>query len=143
MAKRQAIQSTAIHPSALRSIPSGKGGTHGDESQASLAELAYKRLYKAIEDKVFQPGMRLVEREVAERLNISRTPVREALRRLEADGLVHIAPPRGIVISHLDHQMISELYVTREALEGTAAALAARAASEAEIDFFRALRHQK
>jgi DNA-binding GntR family transcriptional regulator len=66
-------------------------------------------------------------------LEMSRTPVREALRRLEADGLLTFAPYRGMVISELDHQAVMELYSMREVLEGTAAGLAARHASDAEI----------
>ena len=70
---------------------------------------------------------------------MSRTPVREALRRLEADGLLTFAPYRGMVISELDHQAVMELYQMREVLEGTAAGLAARHASEAEIGILQDL----
>src|SRR3546814_15481594 len=74
---------------------------------------------------------------MADRLRMSRTPVREALRRLEADGLLTFAPYRGMVIAELDHQAVMELYQMREVLEGTAAGLAARHASEAEIAVLR------
>lgn|GEM_PF-1801247 len=54
-------------------------------------------------------------------LEMSRIPVREALRRLEADGLLTLAPYRGMVIFELDHQTVMELYFMRELLKGTAA----------------------
>src|SRR3546814_4608334 len=57
--------------------------------------------------------------------------------RLEADGLLTFAPYRGMVIAELDHQAVMELYQMREVLEGTAAGLAARHASEAEIAVLR------
>jgi len=63
--------------------------------------------------------------------------VREALGRLESEGLVSRAPSRGVVVAELDHGLVAELYAMREVLEGTAAALAARHASEAEIDALR------
>ncbi len=99
----------------------------------SLGEYAYERLRADIREGVLPPGSRLREKDVAERLEISRTPVREALRRLEADGFLTFEPHRGMVVVQLDHQSIMELYAMREVLEGTAAALAARHASEAEI----------
>jgi DNA-binding GntR family transcriptional regulator len=71
---------------------------------------------------------RMREAEVAGQLGISRTPVREALRRLEADGFLTFEPHRGMVVVQLDHQSVMELYAMREALEGTA-----QHACEAEI----------
>ena len=66
-------------------------------------------------------------------------PIREALGRLEAEGLVTRDPSRGMIVAELDHGLVAELYVMREVLEGTAAALAARHASDAEIDALREL----
>ncbi len=103
------------------------------QSYPSLGEYAYERLRADIRDGTLSPGSRVREKDVAERLEISRTPVREALRRLEADGFLTFEPHRGMVVVQLDHQSIMELYAMREVLEGTAAALAARHASEAEI----------
>lgn len=108
----------------------GAAGNHGTESRG---EAAYLRLKDAIQSGELKPGQRIREVEMAERLTMSRTPVREALRRLEADGLLTFAPYRGMVISELDHQAVMELYQMREVLEGTAAGLAARHASEAEV----------
>jgi len=108
----------------------GRGSDNGPEPRG---EAAYAQLKEAIQAGELKPGQRIREVEMAERLAMSRTPVREALRRLEADGLLTFAPYRGMVISELDHQAVMELYQMREALEGTAAGLAARHASEAEI----------
>jgi DNA-binding GntR family transcriptional regulator len=108
-------------------------GADDSGHQESRGEIAYGRLKEAIQAGDLTPGQRIRENEMASWLEMSRTPVREALRRLEADGLLTFAPYRGMVISELDHQAVMELYSMREVLEGTAAGLAARHASDAEI----------
>lgn len=100
---------------------------------SSRSENAYQQLKKAIQAGALAPGTRIRETEIAERFHISRTPVRDAIRRLEADGLISFVPRQGAIISQLDHQETMELYDLREVLEGTAAAFAARHASAAEI----------
>ncbi|GAB3680456.1 GntR family transcriptional regulator [Salinisphaera aquimarina] len=100
----------------------------------SRGETAYLRLKEEIQAGNLQPGTRVREVEIAERLGISRTPAREAIRRLESDGLVSFVPRHGAVISKLDHQETMELYDLREILEGSAAGFAARHASPAEIE---------
>jgi DNA-binding GntR family transcriptional regulator len=85
------------------------------------------------------PGARLRETDLADRLGISRTPVREAIRQLEADGLVTHLPRQGATIRSLDHAEVVELYEMRAVLEGTAARLAARAASDIELAELAAL----
>lgn len=100
-------------------------------------EIAYLKLKEAIRSGELKPGQRVRESEMAARLDVSRTPVREAFRRLEADGLLSFAPYRGMVISELDHQAVMELYFMREVLEGTAAGLAAYRASEAEVSILK------
>jgi DNA-binding GntR family transcriptional regulator len=99
----------------------------------SLGNLAYDKLREAIQSGLYKPGKRIREGDVADWLNMSRTPVREALRRLETEGLLVHEPHRGVVIAHLDHQMVMELYSMRDVLEGTAARLAAQHASAVEI----------
>ena len=96
-------------------------------------EQVYRRIRDAVQSGELKPGTRLREVELAEWLGVSRTQVRAALGRLAGDGLVANDPVRGMIIAELDHQMITELYVMREVLEGTAAGLAARHASDAEI----------
>ena len=98
----------------------------------SRSEQAYRRLREAIHTGDLKPGDRLLEERLADILGSSRTPVREALGRLESDGLAVKDASRGMIVAELDAGMIAELYAVREALEGTAAGLAARHASEAE-----------
>ena len=109
------------------------------EPRASMGDAAYDALFGAIEQGTLKPGARLREIELSEWVGASRTPIREALGRLEAEGLVSRDPSRGMVVAELDHGLVAELYVMREVLEGTAAALAARHASDAEIDALREL----
>lgn len=94
---------------------------------------AYARLVAEISAGKLRPGERLIEVEIADRLGISRTPVREAIRQLESDGLVSHLPRAGSVVRTLEYAEIAELYEMRAVLEGTAARFAARAASEIEI----------
>ena len=108
----------------------------------SQGEVAYHRLHTAIRDGVFQPGDRLREVDVAERLSLSRTPVREALRKLEADGIVEHRARIGAVIRKLERTEVVELYEMRLVLERTAAEMAAKHASPAEIDELDALNAQ-
>ncbi|MEN9419681.1 MAG: hypothetical protein RI988_3302 [Pseudomonadota bacterium] len=97
------------------------------------AEQAYQEIRRAIQEHRLKPGDRLREAELAEAVGVSRTPLREALARLEADGLIANDPARGLVVTRLDYNMVSELYYMREVLEGTAARLAAQHASDVEL----------
>jgi DNA-binding GntR family transcriptional regulator len=97
-------------------------------------EGAYGCLLEEIRAGRLLPGTRLTETEVAARLAVSRTPVREALRRLEADGLVTHEPRVGAMVRSLDYAEVMELYEMRNVLEGAAARMAARSASGVEIE---------
>lgn len=110
-----------------------------DESEIPQGQGAYRRLLEDIRSGTLSPGARLRETDLAERLGISRTPVREAIRQLEADGLVVHLPRQGATIRSLDHAEVVELYEMRAVLEGTAARLAARAASDIELAELAAL----
>lgn len=103
-------------------------------AQKSSGELAYDALVASIRSGVFQPGDRLREEDVGDRLNLSRTPVREALRRLEADGIIEHRPRLGAVVRRLSHAETVELYEMRVVLERTAAEMAAKHGTEAEFD---------
>jgi DNA-binding GntR family transcriptional regulator len=111
----------------------GPIGSLGDQQYASRSEAAYDLLRTAVMDGQLLPGQRLREVDVAAWLEMSRTPVREAFRRLERDGLITFAPHKGMTVTELDHGAVMELYRMREVLEGTAASLAAQHATEAEI----------
>ncbi len=108
--------------------------TQVDSQDFSQGEIAYLRLHAAIKAGQFQPGDRLRETDVAARLSLSRTPVREALRKLESDGIVEHRARIGAVIRSLSHPEVVELYEMRVVLERTAAEMAAKHASPAEID---------
>lgn len=90
----------------------------------------YRRLRDAIVEGRFAPGMRLVEQALAKQLGVSRTPVREALRHLEADGLVVIERNRGAAVRPLSAPEVFDLYELRGRLESYAAELAAQRASD-------------
>ena len=100
----------------------------------SSGEAAYTALMDALRAGQYQPGDRLREEEVGDRLSLSRTPVREALRRLEAEGIVEHKARLGAIIRSLDHTEIVELYEMRMVLERTAAELAAKHGTKAEFD---------
>lgn len=93
---------------------------------------AYSLILEAIEGGTYRPGDRLVESELAERLGVSRTPVREALQRLETQSML-TRDGRSLIVASLDHNQLAELYVVRAELEGLAARLAAKHATEEEI----------
>src|SRR5512147_688144 len=99
----------------------------------SRSEHVYRRLRDAIQQGEFRSGRRVMEIEVAAWLKVSRTPVRDAIRRLEAEGMLEYEPRNGLVVARLDRQAVMELYVMREVLEGTAARLCARHASDMEL----------
>ena len=102
-----------------------------------LGEAVYRALREALRSGVYRPGDRLREEEVANRLNVSRTPVREAFGRLVSKGLVVPGQGRGLIVRRLDQAEVVELYAMREILEAAAARLAARHASEPEIEALR------
>jgi DNA-binding GntR family transcriptional regulator len=100
---------------------------------------AHHRLMEEIRAGQLLPGARLREVELAERFGISRTPVREALRLLESEGLVVHLPRQGATLRRLDHAEVVELYEMRAVLEGTAARLASRTATDVELAEIAAL----
>lgn len=93
----------------------------------------YDSILAAIRDGVYRPGEPLREEEVAARMGVSRTPVREALGRLQERGLVEQAAGRGVAVAVLSTGQVFELYAMREKLEGIAARFAAHHATAAEM----------
>ena len=100
----------------------------------SSGEAAYEAVLTLIKEGRFQPGDRLREEEIGELLALSRTPVREALRKLEAEGVVEHRARIGAIIRKLEHTEVVELYEMRVVLERTAAELAAKHGTDAEFD---------
>ena len=105
----------------------------GPGDYALAADYAYAMLRRGIEDGTFGPGARMREIDLATRLGVSRTPIRQALSRLEVEGMLTVAPRTGLVVASLDSDAMTELYNMREVLEGAAAVFAARNASPKEI----------
>jgi DNA-binding GntR family transcriptional regulator len=105
--------------------------------QLSLQERTYQSLRTALLDGKYLPGERMYEGAIAEALGVSRNPVREAVRRLQQDGLVDVRPHYGIYVARIPSDEIEDIYRIRGALEATAAALAAERMTDTEIDDLR------
>lgn len=90
------------------------------DASKPIREITYEALKDAIIAGTILPGERIVESSFAKRLNISRTPIREALRKLEQDGLVEYTPRKGVIVKSLDREDIEEIYMIREVLEALA-----------------------
>lgn len=91
-----------------------------------FVELVYTNLRDAISDGTLQPGERVTQEDLAEKFNVSRSPVLQALRLLKKDGLLEDAPGRGLLVTRLDPSRIDKLYQIRGALDALAAKLAAK-----------------
>ncbi|MEP9375930.1 GntR family transcriptional regulator [Aquabacter sp. CN5-332] len=103
------------------------------------ATAVYESLCESFRQQHFRPGERIVEDVIAERLGVSRTPVREALNRLRARGLIKPAEGGGFEVTRLTRQEVIELYAFRELLEGAVSRDAAANATEADIETLHAL----
>lgn len=103
-------------------------------SYTPLRELVFEAIRQAILDGVLEPGERLMEVQLAEELGVSRTPVREAIRKLELAGFVVMIPRRGAYVADISLKEVSEVFEIRGALEALAAELAAERASEEELE---------
>lgn len=106
-------------------------------SSPSRGEFVYLTLRRLLHEGKFKPGERLSERDLAAALHVSRTPIREAVRRLEADGLLRSEARRGLLVTEFDQRQLFDLYAFREVLEGFAARLAAQTASAGEIGLMK------
>lgn len=92
----------------------------------NLSELAYSRIKKMIAEHRFSPGSRINVEELTRKFGASRTPIWEAIRKLEQEGLVRNVPNRGVFLVELTREAAVELYAVREVLEGMAARLAVK-----------------
>lgn len=98
-----------------------------------LSDVAYRTMRDAIVRGILREGQRLADRQIAEALQLSRTPVRQALQRLESEGFVESVPRVGLVVKEMTASDIEDIYVIRIALEGVAARLAALRASTTDV----------
>ncbi|QHJ70126.1 GntR family transcriptional regulator [Planococcus halotolerans] len=113
-----------------------EGNIHEKISQQSrsIRELIYENLKEAILAGRYEPGFHLRERELAKEFQVSTTPIKEALRQLEKEGLVISKARRGSFVSPSVMSSVEEITLARAALEGVAAGLAAQKRTEAEAE---------
>jgi len=104
------------------------------ESYRPLRELVLDAIRGAIMNGTLQPRERLMEIQMAEELGVSRTPIREALRKLELEGFIVMVPRKGAYVSDLSFKDIADVFEIRAALEGLAAGLAAERITEEELE---------
>ena len=109
------------------------------DSYRPLRELVCETIRQAIVDGVFSPGERLMEIQLADEMGVSRTPVREAIRKLELEGFVVMIPRRGTYVADISIKDINEVYEIRTSLEVLAAGLAAERISDEELETMQRL----
>jgi DNA-binding GntR family transcriptional regulator len=119
--------------SELASVDEGATGEIVGERHACLRDMVAKEIREAILTGRFQPGERLAELRLARDFRVSRNPVREALRELEADGLIEISPRRGAAVSVIPREEAEEVVELRAILESWTARVAARRRDPATI----------
>lgn len=117
----------------------GRGRLAPLESPRSLAEDAADRIRESILSGSFRPGEHLVEARIAQQLNVSRGPVREAFKLLRSEGLVEEEPRRGTFVVRLEADDVREIYQLRAAIEGQAARLLAETHPPEALDELRRL----
>jgi DNA-binding GntR family transcriptional regulator len=108
----------------------------------NAAETAYAVLREAIVTNALKPGTRLRADELAKKLGVSKTPVREALRKLQAEDLITVEAGNALTVKSISEEQLIEIYFTREALEGMAARLAAENAGQIELAKLRAIQDE-
>jgi DNA-binding GntR family transcriptional regulator len=109
-----------------------------DATRPSLREVAYEALKARIIGLDLHPGQRLVERDLATELGVSRVPLREALQLLESEGLVVLVPRQGALVAPFTRDDVEHLFEVRESVEVLAVRLAALRRSEADLAVMRA-----
>lgn len=110
--------------------------------RATLHDQVAYRLRELLVEGSIAPGAKLNERELAERLNISRTPLREAIKMLAAEGLVELLPNRGAVAVSLSEQDVLDTFEVMAELEGMSGELAAQRITDAELAEIKALHYE-
>lgn len=120
-----AIAADAPLSSGARRVHRG-AAAEGPSPRGSLAEHAYRQLKEGILDNTYPPGFTATEAEIAARLAMSRTPLREALLRLQAEGLIEVTPRHGLHVLPLYPADLREIYELLGCLEATAAEMLAK-----------------
>lgn len=104
------------------------------DSYKPLRELVCENIRQAIIDGTFSPGERLMEIQLADEMGVSRTPVREAIRKLELEGFVVMIPRRGAYVADISIRDITEIYEIRTCLDVLSAGLAAERITDEELE---------
>jgi DNA-binding GntR family transcriptional regulator len=117
----------------LASLVTEPSASPAESASGLRGDLVYGRLRADLEAGALRPGSRVREVDLAARLGVSRTPVREALKRLESEGILTFSETEGLIVTRLAPEQVVKLYALREVLEGAAARFAAEAASTEEI----------
>ena len=104
------------------------------DSYQPLREVVCETLRDAIRKGVLKPGERLMEIQLAEELGVSRTPVREAIRKLELEGYVIMMPRRGTYVANLSIRDVNEVFEIRTSLDSLASGLAAERITDEELE---------
>lgn len=110
-----------------------------DSGDLSLADRAYRQLRQRILDSHIESGVSLSVPALARELDISRSPVREAVQRLIHDGLATHVPHRGAVVARMDRDELIDIYVVKEPLIGLAGRLAATRVTQADVETLEAM----
>ncbi|MCI5642859.1 MAG: GntR family transcriptional regulator [Peptoniphilus sp.] len=106
-------------------------------NKKSLSNLVYRDLKEKILKNILLPGDKLIEMEIASNLGVSRTPVREALKKLEEDGLVTSFPRKSFIVSKISVKEAKNLYIVRKSLEPLAVELLARKGLNEKTEYFQ------
>ena len=104
------------------------------DSYQPLRDVVCETLRDAVRNGILKPGERLMEIQLAEELGVSRTPVREAIRRLELEGYVIMMPRRGTYVANLSIRDINEVFEIRTSLESLSSGLAAERITDEELE---------
>ncbi|NLM04305.1 MAG: GntR family transcriptional regulator [Clostridiales bacterium] len=109
------------------------------ENYRPLREIVFQYLRESILDGKLEPGKRLMEMQLAEELGVSRTPIREAIRKLELEGLVIMEPRKGAYVADISVKDMMDVLEIRAALEGLAASLATERMTDEDIEDLKIL----
>jgi DNA-binding GntR family transcriptional regulator len=105
-----------------------------DSASSSLSRRVFSQIQNDILNGVYEPGESLIETRLSEEMGVSRTPVREALRQLELEGLVQSVPNKGVTVKGVSAKDIEDIYTIRMYIEGLAARWAAEKITPGEME---------